>query len=208
MKKNWIEFLSLRQNRNELYISVVLIAAVLFSLTTFLNYVELREGIIISDPFLKIVTPVDLTWLIFGLIYISLITAIISLVPKPPKLLFALQVYSVMVLLRIIAMYLLPLNPPADTIILKDPLVEFFGTGKTLTKDLFFSGHTATLFLLFLISERKFLKYIFIIATIFVGISVLLQHIHYTIDVFAAPFFAYSAFRGTWMLKKINFHRS
>ncbi len=45
----------------------------------------------------------------------------------------------------------------ANMIILNDPLVEFFGTGQTLTKDLFFSGHTATLLILFLVSEKKIL---------------------------------------------------
>lgn len=202
MKNNWKEFFSLKRNRYEFYFSALFIAAVLFSLTSFLNYVELRQGVILNDPLLKLFTPVNLTWLIFGLIYISLAAGVISFIPRPEKLLFALQVYSVMVIFRIAAMFLLPLDPPAGTLILLDPFVEFFGTGKTLTKDLFFSGHTATLFMLYLVSEKKILKNIFLISTIFVGISVLLQHIHYVIDVFAAPFFAYTAYRVVLNTKK------
>jgi membrane-associated phospholipid phosphatase len=80
-------------------------------------------------------------------------------------------------------------------ILLNDPFVQFFGSGDVLTKDLFFSGHTATLFLLFLISEKKYLKIIFLLCTILVGIAVLLQHVHYTIDVLAAPFFAYASYK-------------
>jgi len=91
-------------------------------------------------------------------------------------------------------MYLLPLEPPANMIILNDPLVEFFGTGQALTKDLFFSGHTATLFILFLVSEKKIIKTVFLISTIAVAIAVLLQHVHYSIDVLAAVFFTYACY--------------
>jgi membrane-associated phospholipid phosphatase len=73
--------------------------------------------------------------------------------------------------------------------------VEFFGTGQTLTKDLFFSGHTATLFILFLVSEKKIIKTVFLISTIAVAIAVLLQQVHYSIDVFAAVFFTYACYK-------------
>jgi membrane-associated phospholipid phosphatase len=98
-----------------------------------------------------------------------------------------------MVIFRMIAMYLLPLDPPPAMIPLQDPMVEFFGTGKLLTRDLFFSGHTSTLFLLFLVTPRGILKSLFLGCTILVAVAVLVQHVHYTIDVFAAPFFAYAA---------------
>ena len=52
-------------------------------------------------------------------------------------------------------MYSLPFNPPPEMIPLNDPFVQFFGSGKLLTKDFFFSGHTATLFLLFLVIDKK-----------------------------------------------------
>jgi membrane-associated phospholipid phosphatase len=88
-------------------------------------------------------------------------------------------------------------------IILNDPLVEFFGTGQTLTKDLFFSGHTATLLILFLVSEKKIVKTVFLISTILVAIAVLLQHVHYTIDVFAAVFFTYACYKLLAKVRKL-----
>jgi membrane-associated phospholipid phosphatase len=63
-----------------------------------------------------------------------------------------------------------------------------------MTKDLFFSGHTATVFLLFLNSQTKLWKNVFLTLTILVGFCVLIQHVHYTVDVIAAPFFGYGAF--------------
>jgi membrane-associated phospholipid phosphatase len=92
-------------------------------------------------------------------------------------------------------MYITQLEAPATLIPLYDPLVQLFGNFEILRDDLFFSGHTATMFLLFLIIENKILKRVFLLFTVLVGISVILQHVHYTIDVFAAPFFSFASFR-------------
>ena len=192
---NWKEFIKGKRNRIELAATLILLAVILTLLTNFLNFVESRNGVVLPDPILSLFNPVDLTWLIFAFIYISLIIAIVSLIKDPKRLMFALQVYTLMIIVRIVAMYLLPLNPPEKMIILKDPFVEFFSTGKSLTKDLFFSGHTATLFILFLVSKKKILKTLFLISTIVVAISVLLQHVHYTIDVFAAFSFTYTCYK-------------
>lgn len=192
---SWKEFLKSKKNKTELVVTLILLAVVLASLANFLNFVEARQGVVLPDPILNLFNPIDLTWLIFALIYLSLISAIAALINNPKQLMFAIQLYVLMVVLRIIAMYLMPLEPPLKMITLNDPLVEFFGTGQTLTKDLFFSGHTATLFILFLVSEKKVFKIIFLISTIAVAITVLLQHVHYTIDVFAAIFFTYACYK-------------
>ncbi len=192
---NWKEFIKGKRNRIELAATLILLAVVLTLLTNFLNFAESRNGVVLPDPILSLFNPVDLTWLIFAFIYISLIIAIVTLIKDPKQLMFALQVYTLIIIVRMIAMYLLPLNPPEKMIILKDPFVEFFSTGQPLTKDLFFSGHTATLFILFLVSKKKILKTLFLISTIVVAISVLLQHVHYTIDVFAAFFFTYTCYK-------------
>ncbi len=198
---SWKDFLSIKINKIKLILSLILLAIVLSALANFVNYAESRKGVILPDPILKLFDPVDLTWVIFCLIYISLILAVITLLKSPQRFLFAIQLYSLMAFVRIIAMYLLPLEPPDNMILLKDPFVEFFGSGQILTKDLFFSGHTATLYILFLVSENKFTKTLFLISTIAVAICVLLQHVHYTIDVFAAIFFTYACY------KILSFHR-
>ena len=199
---NWKEFLKEKRNKVELVVTLVFLAVVLASLANFLNFAEARQGVVLPDPILNLFNPIDLTWLIFALIYISLVVGIITLIKTPKQLMFAIQLYTLMVAVRIAAMYLLPLEPPAKMIILNDPFVEFFGTGQTLTKDLFFSGHTATLFILFLVSEKKIIKTVFLISTITVAISVLLQHVHYTIDVFAAVFFTYACYKVLIKTKK------
>jgi hypothetical protein len=61
--------------------------------------------------------------------------------------------------------------------------------------DFFFSGHTGMPFLMSLIFwQEKRCRIFFLITSGVFGLSVLIAHIHYSIDVFAAPFMAYSIF--------------
>jgi hypothetical protein len=65
----------------------------------------------------------------------------------------------------------------------------------TYQGNLFFSGHTGFPFLMALILwNRKFWRRFFLVATIVFGAAVLLAHVHYSIDVFAAPFIVYGIF--------------
>jgi hypothetical protein len=185
------------RNKNfkiEFIITISLLISVLILLSNFLNSVEARDGIIFHDPIVNLFEPVDLTWLTFGLIYVALFMSLYFFLKEPVLLVTAIQSYIILVIFRIIAMYLVPLNPPEKMIPLADPFVELFGTGQLLTKDLFFSGHTATLFLLYLLTEKKSIRICLLVSTVIVALSVLLQHVHYSIDVFVAPFFAYCSF--------------
>ncbi|HSP88148.1 MAG TPA: phosphatase PAP2-related protein [Ignavibacteriaceae bacterium] len=186
----------------EFSVTLILLALILTALANFLNFIESRTGTLLNDPILNLFQPIDLTWLTFAIIYVSLLAALIIFAKDPDLLLTAFQSYILLTVFRIAAMYLVPLNPPEKMISLSDPFVEFFGTGQLLTKDLFFSGHTATIFLLFLLTRQKFLRIFFFISTITVALSVLLQHVHYSIDVFAAPFFAYCSFN---LVKNLRF---
>jgi hypothetical protein len=190
---NWKEFY--KNRKTEIILTVVFLIIILLIFANFLEYIEGRDGVSLPDPILQLFNPVDLTWLTFGLIYASLIIAIINFVREPDKLLLAIQCYSLMVVFRLVVMYLTPFDAPAKLLSLDDPFVQFFGSGQVLTKDLFFSGHTATLFLLFLIDDNKFLRIFFLCSTLIVAAAVILQHVHYTVDVFTAPFFAYTSYR-------------
>jgi len=194
IKVNWKPYLNSAKFRIKFFVSIIFLVSVLFTYRSFLDFAEARPGGSIPDPILKLYEPIDLTWLIFGLIYLCLLIGIIALIKNPEKLLLAFQVYTSVIIVRIVAMYLMPFEAPEKIIVLKDPFVEMFGSGKSLTKDLFFSGHTATLFLLFLVVESKRLKYVFLVSAVVVGVSIVLQHVHYVIDIFTAPFFTYVCF--------------
>lgn len=197
----WKSFLKNKKNLSEFVITAVIVTAVIIAFSHFLHFVEQRDGVVLNDPLLNAFNPIDLTWLTFVLIYLSLIIFVVTTFNKPDKLLIAFQAYGLMLIFRTIAMYLTPFEAPETILLLNDPFVQFFAKGDILTKDLFFSGHTGTLSLVFLLAENKTLKTIFLILTLFVGTAVLVQHVHYSVDVFVAPFVAYGAYR---IIKKLH----
>jgi len=135
------------------------------------------------------------------MIYSSLLIGLVAFSFDPSLLMTAFQTYVLMVLFRMLAMYLVPLDPPSGCIDLQDPVVFMMGTGKKIVKDLFFSGHTSTAFMLFQVAKNKFLKTYFLAATIIVGASVIIQKAHYTIDVFAGIIFSFASYI---IIKKIH----
>ena len=191
----WKTFFQNKKSRTEFIITLLLLVPLMLSFSQFILFIEQREGVVLNDPLLNTFNPINLTWLTFSLIYLSLIMFVVSVFKDPQKLMIGLQSYGLMVIFRTIAMYLTPLDAPGTLLVLDDPFVQLFGKGDVLTKDLFFSGHTGTLFLLFLLAKNKTLKILFLISTIMVGSAVLLQHVHYSIDVFVAPFVAYCSYR-------------
>jgi hypothetical protein len=194
-RTEWTEAWRDRHFRIHLLLTVPALALSLATLARFLDRVEARPGVVLPDPVLALLAPRDLTWLVFSLIYLGLFFGVARLATDPRRLVVALQAYVVLGLFRIAAMWVTPLAAPPGMIPLNDPLVRLFGPAKLLTKDLFFSGHTSTLFLLFLAVSGRRTKVFFLVCTAAVGASVLAQHVHYTIDVLAAPFFAYASFR-------------
>ena len=192
---SWKTFFQNKKSRTEFIITLLVLVPLMLSFSQFILFIEQREGVVLNDPLLNTFNPINLTWLTFSLIYLSLIMFFVSVFKDPQKLMIGLQSYGLMVIFRTIAMYLTPLDAPGTLLVLDDPFVQLFGKGDVLTKDLFFSGHTGTLFLLFLLAENKTLKILFLISTIMVGSAVLLQHVHYSIDVFVAPFVAYCSYR-------------
>lgn len=194
LKKIWQKELEDNQFKFAAIIAPIVVVITMVIFTRFLNFVELRPGIILPDPLLELFPPVDISWFTFAVMYSSLIFGIISLAPYPKALIAAVISYIVMIYVRIPAMWSTPLEPPATILPLIDPVVSEIGVGRLMTKDLFFSGHTATILLIYLNSQNKIWKRIFLAATIIIAICVLVQHVHYTVDVIAAPFFGYCAF--------------
>lgn len=191
MLKNWRFFLKIFQFKKMLFIGLFLLIITLICFSFFLNFIEKREGLVINDYILNNIPAIDLSILIFGVVWSSSILSIIHLLKKPNLFLVFLWSYTFLCASRILTIGLVKLNPPKNLIPLVDPLTNFFYGGIFLTKDLFYSGHTATMFLLYLCVENKMLKKILLVGTLVIGISVLIQHVHYTVDVIVAPIFTY-----------------
>ncbi len=176
--------------------ALLLLAVTLTCFRAFLDFIELRPGTVLNDPIVALFPATDLTWITFILIYGGLLSGIAVLSVHPHLLHKTIMSYILMILIRTVCLYATPLDPPSDSIPLTDPVVEFFGgSGTTLTRDLFFSGHTATLALIGMSMPVRTWRHIILAATGCVAVCVLIQHVHYTVDILVAPLAAYTSLR-------------
>lgn len=192
---SWKQYLSLPHRKAELILTIILLVITLNTFSRFLLFNEARSGAVIDDPVLINFQAIDLNALLFFAIYSSLLLALVAFSFDPEILLTGIQTYILLVIFRMASMYLIPLDPPVGCIDLQDPVVFVMGTGKKIVKDLFFSGHTSTAFLLFQTSKNKYLKTYFLLATITVGTAVILQKAHYTIDVLAGLVYSFASYQ-------------
>jgi hypothetical protein len=172
-----------------------------FKADDYFQWIQLREGIQWNDPLLNFLPALNVSYPIFGIIYFSVIYLLYRLLQDPKKFLWFAWAFNLETAFRFLSIYLVALNPPARLVDLHDPLAEIFiyGENMAITKDLFFSGHTATMvfvcFFLPTVRERR----------IAIGLSLvlvtllLIQHVHYSLDIAAAPLFTLAAI---WIVKK------
>jgi PAP2 superfamily C-terminal len=155
-----------------------------------------KPGIRINDVVLNALTPQDHSWIIFGLIYLSLMITLQGIYRKPELVLLGLKSYLALTLFRMVTMYVITLEAPEGIIPLHDPLVDVIAYGgNVFNKDLFFSGHVATLTLFVLVEERPIYKRILLVNSLLVAGLILLQRVHYTVDVVVSPFMSIAIFR-------------
>jgi hypothetical protein len=190
----WVSLWAERSFRRELVLTAAALPLVLTLMGRFLSWVEHRPGVVLPDRVLAAIPPRDVTWVTFALVYAGILTSVAVLLPHPRRLLLGLQAYVVLLLLRMAVMWVTPLEAPPGMIPLEDPLVQVLGTGPVLTKDLFFSGHTSTAFLLALMAPGRTTRAFFLAFTAAVATCVLWQHVHYTVDVLVAPVFAFASY--------------
>jgi len=192
----WRAFFSDRKNTNTFVVTIASLALILFAFLHFLTYNEARSGYHFNDPVLNLFRARDLSLLTFILTYGIAIAGLVIALRDPPVLVKLFAAYAILTLLRICTLYVLPLEPPAGIIPLEDVLLRFsFYSGRANLKDLFFSGHTATLFLFAFAFKNRSLKIIFASAGLLIGILLMMQHVHYSIDVVVAPLAAWVATR-------------
>lgn len=190
----WSQAISNVFYRNKLYFGLSIMAFIALFLPSFFSLIEQREGSSINDYLLRLIPAVDVSVLIFILLYGTLLLLVRQLIKDPLILLTALWGYVFLCFARLLSISLIPLDPPLGIIEMWDPLSIFFYHAKSVTKDLFFSGHTSTLCLAALCQQKKQYKIAGFVAAFIMGILLLIQHVHYTFDVLAAPVFSYLIF--------------
>lgn len=188
--------------RRRLGLVVGLLLGLLPLVPGFYRFVQARPGQLLADPLLALLPVQDHSTLIFAFIYGAIAATLWYLLPRPQRLLRALWAYYLLQLLRMVTLWLLPLDPPAGLVMLHDPVMDrlFEVTTQPIVRDLFFSGHTATMMLLTLTGRGRHWRWTLGLATVAVGLLVLVQRVHYSYDVLAAPCFAWAAY---WLAGRI-----
>jgi hypothetical protein len=196
MLYNWKIAFANKHFRNRFIISLIVVSIILTGFASLLAYIETRQGHTFYDPILNFIKPRDVSDFIFFVTYLTAMVGIIYSIISPYRFLHLMQMYGSLTLLRVITLFFVPLDPPAALIPLRDAfLTHTFYAGSENLKDLFFSGHAATLFLFFFFANNKVLKALFLVSALAVSAGVVVQHVHYSYDVIAAPIFAYIAYR-------------
>ena len=203
IKNNWMSF----YDSKRLFIKTIFTSILtLFALYIWAMWLPINEtrghGVQIYDIIHNMFGPYDLSLPIFITLHINMVLFFFYALSKPRHLFIALLSYSLMIIIRIIAMALIPLEAPETIIPLRDPISEISQNGNIILNDLFFSGHTSTLLLMYYNTYHQKLRHWFLFNSLLMGSMVILQHVHYSIDVIAAIFFSYGCYRLAY---KINF---
>jgi hypothetical protein len=194
-ENNWVKAWKSPTQRAQLLLGSVPLFTMFGFLPAFFNHIEKRNGVTLADPILAAIPPHNVSLPIFALIWGMGVFILIRAIKRPSIYIHYTWALLFVTLVRLLTITLVPLNPPVGIVIISDPLTNLFYGQHVVTKDLFFSGHTALLVLVTLCLETRTDKIIAAIATVIVAVLLLVQHIHYTLDVVAAPVFAYLLYR-------------
>ncbi len=164
---------------------------------SFFRSIEQRNGVVLNDWVLAHLPAVDVSVPIFAIIWGMGILMMVRALYKPAIGMTYLWTLIFVCIARFLTLSFVKLDPPIGLIPLVDPLTGYFYGHAAITKDLFFSGHTASLVLIYLHLERKNDKRIALAAMLIVMMLLLVQHIHYTMDILAAPVIVYCCYRFT-----------
>lgn len=197
--------------RHELieYRYLILLSLLIVAAATFLDYfsgvyVSTTKVAYVPDLILDHIGPIDVDFFyVYGYLTLCFTLFLYSFVLHIRTLHVVVSQFSFLVMLRAVFVVLTHLQTPPDAIKVTFP---WFFQGISFQNDMFFSGHTAIPFLGFLLFDGK-IRYFFLCGSIFMGIVVLLMHLHYSIDVFSAFFITYCCHKvGNVVLEKVEPH--
>lgn len=175
-----------------MFVAIALSFTVVFH--HYFPFIESRAGKLLPDVVLDHIPSQDVSLFVFFFLYSGVIVGMITHLSHPKIILVAIQTYVLVTITRIVTIYFLPLEPPVGYVPLREPFVQLFTPGgQIISKDLFFSGHMSTILSLYFSTYRPLTKMYLLICSIAIGVLLLMQHVHYTIDVlFAVP--------ATWVI--------
>lgn len=185
---SWKEVFSDRNSRKRFYILGVAMA-VMFAFVFFtLGRTEQRNGIVIetwTGEFLG--APHNFSIAVFTLTYSCVLFILYQFRKSPENIYRLLIAYTIMQILRGVFLLIVPLEPAPEIVPLQDPFLKFtFYNGRPNLKDLFFSGHVATILIIAFFTRSRNIRIAVMIAAITTAALLVQQRVHYIVDVLAA----------------------
>lgn len=150
----------------------------------------------VGDMILDNIPAIDLSFIIVEGAFIFIVLVCLYILSKPRYILFSIKALAIFIIVRAFFVSLTHVGIYPEHIA---PGLGFFDSlylYLNFQTGLFFSGHTGLPFLFALIFwDKPRPRYVFLALSLICAIAVLLAHVHYSIDVFAAPFMAYGIFK-------------
>jgi len=183
--------------------SFLSVFVVFWLFSRFLKYNETRPGLALYDPILSSIGPYDHNLSIFLLTYGLVLFGLYWALQNRIGMLTTNLSICFLIAFRAFTLFSFPLEPPTGILPLQDLFLKnTFYCQEVLLKDLFFSGHTASVFLLYFLIPQKWVKRVLLIGGLSLGFLLMHQHVHYSIDILAAPFFSWIAYQGACFARK------
>lgn len=192
-KNFWSEY-----NMQSFLLGVLLFLSALIIQHFSYSYIEERIAVTpVRDLLLDNLPTVNLDFFIVQGSLLATLVIIILLLTNPNYLPFSLKSLALFLIVRSFFISLTHLGADLNQITLNSNSIGFvfYDFLYNAKNDFFFSGHVGISFLFALIFwTRPFWRNIFIVISFIFGITMILAHMHYSIDIFAAPFITYGIF--------------
>jgi hypothetical protein len=193
------------------YILSVMAGILLFFTSLVVNYTAnlyvkdapatpVNDVILSNLPFFE----VDEVIIVLSILMIVMVIYECSVYPR--RIPFTLEAVGLFILIRALFISMTHIGPFTPRVVFEHSWTWLLGLGGIA--DLFFSGHTGLPFLAALIFwDHPFIRSVYLAGSIALGASVLLGHLHYSIDVFSAFFITYAIFHIAQRLFADDWHR-
>lgn len=194
---NWTAAWQDSRFRWQLILAIAVFAIFPWKADDYFQWIQQREGIVLQDFILAAIPARNVSIPIFAIIYLSVIYLIVRIIRQPKQFLWFAWAFNLETLMRFASIYWVALNPPHGLVDLHDPIAELFiyGENVAITKDLFFSGHTATMvFVCYFLPKGIERQWAMGLTGLLIAL-LLIQHVHYSVDVLAAPLATWVAIR-------------
>lgn len=191
-KKFWI-----KERLLSLVSSIALLTVALLIQKAADNYVVKTWWTAVWDLLLNNIQSRDIDWFIILSTLTFTFAIVILNIFRPKYMLFTIKSLALFVIIRsfFISLTHLWIQPHQIKFDSKDLWFWMYDLLYNSKNDFFFSGHTWMPFLMALIFHKeKLWRNIFILTSIIFWTSVIVGHIHYSIDVFASPFITFTIY--------------